>query len=83
MTYLEGKNVAVESGIKTLSEEIADMTHADKEEIAQIGGDENVVRRILLNCLLKLGSGFMRRPVSIIFIYAETKLQMVSRDDLF
>jgi hypothetical protein len=68
---------------KTLPEEIPYMTHADKEEIAQIGGEENVVWRILLRGLLELGSGFMRRLVSIIFIWAKTELQMVSRDDLF
>jgi len=59
------------------------VTHADEEENAQIGGEENVVWRILLMDLLELGSGFMRRLVSIVFVLAETKLQMVSRGDLF
>jgi hypothetical protein len=68
--------------MKTLPEEIAYVTQADEEEIAQIGGDENVVWRILLMDL-EVGSGFVRRPVSIIFVLAEAKLQMVSRNDLF
>lgn len=82
MTYIEGKQVAIESGIKTLPEEIPYMTYTYIKDIAQIGGEENVVWRVLLMCLLELGSGFMGRLVSIIFVWAKTELQMV-RDGLF
>lgn len=83
MTYLEGKKVTMESGIKSLSEEIADVTHTDEEEIAQVGGEKNVVWRVRFNGLLELASEFMRRLVSIIFVCTEAKLQMISGDDLF
>jgi hypothetical protein len=83
MTYVKGKNMTVESGIKSLSEEIADVTHTDEEEIAQVGGDKNVVWRVMFNGLLELASEFMRRRISIIFVYTEAKLQMISRNDLF
>ena len=69
--------------MKTLPKEISHVTHGDKEETAQTGGEENVVWRFLLMSLLELGSGCMGRRVSIIFVWAEAKLQMVSRDDLF
>jgi hypothetical protein len=75
--------VTIESGITTLPKEIPYMTYADIKEIAQIGGEDDVVRRILLTGLLELGSGFMRRLVSIIFVWAKTELQMVSGDGLF
>ena len=81
--HINGNQVTVESGIKTLSEEIPYMTHADKEEIAQNSGEEDVVWRVMLRGLLELGTGFMRRLVSIIFVWTKTELQMVSRDDLF
>ena len=83
MTYVKGKYVTVGSGIKTLPKEISYVTHEDKEEAAKIGGEENVVWRVLLMNFLELGSGFMGRCVSIIYVWAETKLQMVSREVLF
>jgi len=72
-----GKKVTVESGINTLSKEIAYVAYENEEEIAQIGGEENVVWRVLFIGLRELGPGFMRRSVSITFVCTETKLQMV------
>jgi hypothetical protein len=83
MTYIKGKQVTIESGIKTLPEEIPYTTYKDIKDIAQIGGEENVIWGVLLMGLLELGSGFMGRLVSIIFVWAKTELQMVSRDGLF
>ena len=69
--------------MKTLPKEISHVTHGDKEEIAQMGSEENVVWRVLLMSLLELGPRLMGGLVSIMFVWAETELQMVSRDDLF
>ena len=75
--------MTVESGIKSLPKEIPYMTYADKEEIAQISGEKNVVWRVMLRSLPELSSGFMGRLVSIIVVWAKSKLQMVGRDELF
>jgi len=59
------------------------MTHADEEEIAQVGGEKDVVRRILLVVFLEWGTWFVSCSVSIAFICTKTKLQMVEGNALF
>ena len=75
--------MTIESGTKTLPKEIPYMTHADKEKKAQIGGDDNVIWRVMLRSLPELSSGFMGRLVSIIVVWARSELQIISRDGLF
>lgn len=56
------------------------MANANEEEEAEVGGDEDVVRGILLVALFNRGSKFVCGPVSIVFIRAKAKLQMVGGD---
>jgi hypothetical protein len=82
-THIEGEKVTVERGMKALPEEVTYMTEAKEEEVAQVGGEKNVVRRILLVDLLELGPWFVCGFVSIIFVRAKTKLQMIGGGELF
>jgi len=53
---------------------------ANEDEEAEVCGDEDVVRGILLMVLFDLGPGFVCRPVPIVFIRAKAKLQMIGGD---
>jgi hypothetical protein len=72
--------MTVGCGIKALPKKVAYVADANEEEVAEVSGDENVVRGILLVALFDWGSKFVCRPVSIVFIRAKTKLQMVGGD---
>jgi hypothetical protein len=76
-THMGGEKVTVECGMKALPKKVAYVTDANEDEVAEVGGDEDVVRGILLAGLLDLGPRFVCGPVSIIFIRAEAKLQMI------
>jgi hypothetical protein len=54
-THIKGKEVTVECGMKALPKKVAYMTEANEEEVAQVGGEKDVVRRILLMDLFELG----------------------------
>jgi hypothetical protein len=54
-THIEGEKVTVECGMNALPKKVAYMTNANEENIAQIGGDNDVVRGILLVNLFELG----------------------------
>ena len=75
--------MTVGSGVEALPKEVAYMAQANEEKIAQICGKKNVVRRILLVRFFDLGPRFVCRPISIIFVRAKTKLQVVTRNELF
>jgi hypothetical protein len=83
LTHIEGEEVTVESGIETLPEKVAYVTEAKEDEVAQVGGEKNVVRRILLVNLLELNPWFVCGFVSIVFVRAKTKLQMIGGGELF
>lgn len=74
--------MTVGSGVEALPKEVAYMAQANEEKIAQIRGKENVVRRVLMK-FFDLGPRFVCRPISIIFVRAKTKLQMVGGNELF
>jgi hypothetical protein len=60
------------------------VTDAKEDEVAQIvGGEKNVVRRILLVDLLELDPWFVCGFVSTIFVRAKTELQMIGGGELF
>ena len=59
------------------------MTDTDEEEVAHVGGEKDVVWGILLVEHFELGPWFMCGSISIVFIRAKTKLQMVGRGKLF
>jgi len=69
--------VTIECGIEALPKKVAYVTDADDNEEAEVGGDEDVVRGILLVALLNLGPRFVCGPVSMVFIRAISKLQMI------
>lgn len=72
-----GEKVTVECGMKALPKKVAYVTDANEDEVAEVGRDEDVVRGILLAGLFDLGPRFVCGPVSIIFIRAKAKLQMI------
>lgn len=72
--------MTVGCGTKALPKKVAYVADANEEEVAQVGGDEDVVRGILLVALFDLGPRFVCGPVSIVFIRAKAKLQMVGGD---
>jgi hypothetical protein len=82
-THIEGEEVTVELGMKALPKKVAYMTDANEEEVAQVGGEKNVVRRVLLVELFELGPCFMSGFVSIVFVRAKTKLQVIGGGELF
>jgi hypothetical protein len=69
--------VTVECGTKALPKKVAYVTDANEDEVAEVGGDENVVRGILLVGLFELDPRFVCGPVPIVFIRAKAKLQMI------
>ena len=69
--------MTVGRGIKALPEKVAYVTDANDDNVAEVGGEEDVVRGILLVALLDLGPRFVCGPISIVFIRAKAKLQMV------
>ncbi len=69
--------------MNALPKKVAYMTNANEENIAHVGGDDDVVGGILLVNLFELGPWFVCGPVSIIFVRAETKLQMIGGGELF
>jgi hypothetical protein len=69
--------MTVGCGIKALPKKVAYVTDANDDEEAEVGGDEDVVRGILLGALFDLGPRFVCGPVSIVFIRAKAKLQMI------
>jgi hypothetical protein len=76
--------VTVGRGTKTFPQKVAYMAQAYKKEIAQICGKKDVVGRILLMKFFDLvGPWFVCRSISIIFVRAETKLQVVSGNEMF
>jgi hypothetical protein len=75
--------VTVGCGIKALPQKVAYMAQTNEEEIAQICGKKNVVGRILLVNQFDLGSWFVCRPISMILVRAETKLQVVGGNEMF
>jgi hypothetical protein len=77
-THIEGDEVTVGCGTKALPKKVAYVTDAKEDEVVEVGGDEDVVRGILLVALFYLGPRFVCGPVSIVFIGAKAKLQMIS-----
>jgi hypothetical protein len=75
--------VTVGRGTKALPKKVAYMAQANKEEIAQICGKKDVVGRILLMMFFDLGPWFVCRSISINFVRAETKLQVVGGNEIF
>ena len=75
--------MTVERRIKALPKEVAYMTDANEEQIAQISGKKNVVRGILLMRIFELGARFVCGFVSVVFVATETELQVVGRGKLF
>jgi len=75
--------VTVRGGTKALPKKVAYMAHANEEEIAQIGGNKNVVGGILFMIFFELSPLFVCRSVSIIFVCAKTKLQVLDGNELF
>ena len=75
--------MTIERGMNPFPKEVAHVTHANKEEIAQIGGNENIVGRVMFMKFFERGPWFVCRPVSIGFIRTKTKLKMVGRNELF
>jgi hypothetical protein len=51
--------MTIKRGTKSFSKKVTDVTHANKEEIAQIGGDENIVGRILFMKFFERGPWFV------------------------
>jgi hypothetical protein len=74
--------VTVECGTKALPKKVAYVTDANEKEVAEVRGDEDVVRGILLVGLFELGPRFVRGPVSIVFIRAKAKLQVIGGEVL-
>ena len=75
--------MTIERATKPFPKKVAYVTHANKEEIAQIGGNENIVRRIMFMKFFEWGPWVVCRPVSIGFVRTKTKLKMVGRNELF
>ena len=69
-------------GMKELPKKVAYMPKAKEEEIAQTCGEKNVVGRIL-QMFFDLDPWVVCRSISIIFVGAETKLQVVGGNVLF
>jgi hypothetical protein len=65
----------VERGMKALPEKVAHMTEANEEEVAQVGGKKDVVRRILPIDLFNLCPWFVPRLVSIVLESRSRKSQ--------
>jgi len=63
--------------MKALPKKVAYVADANEKEVAEVGGDEDVVRGILLVGLFDLGPSFVCGPVSIVFIRAKAKLQVI------
>jgi hypothetical protein len=68
--------------MKAFPQKVAYIPQAKEEEIAQICGDKNVVGRIL-HMFFDLGPWLVCRFISIIFVRAETKVQVVGGNKLF
>lgn len=75
--------MTIERGMNPFPKKVAYVTHANEEEIAQIGGYENIVRRFMFMKFFERGPWFVCRPVSIVFVCTKTKLKMVGRNELF
>lgn len=69
--------MTVECGIKAFPKKVPYVTDANEEEEAEVGGDEDVVRGILLVALFDRSPRFVCGPVSIVIIRAKAKLQMI------
>ena len=74
--------MTVGRGVKALPQKVAYIPQVKEEEIAQICGEKDVVGRIL-HMFFDLGSWFVCRSISIIFVRAETKAQVVGGNKLF
>jgi hypothetical protein len=69
--------MTVGCGMKVLPKKVAHVTDANEDKVVEVGGDEDVVRGILLVALFDLGPRFVCGPVSVVFIRAKAKLQMI------
>ena len=69
--------MTVECGTKALPEKVAYVADTNEDEVAEVGGDEDIIRGILLVDLFELGPRFVCGLVSIVFVRAEAKLQMI------
>lgn len=75
--------MTIERGTKPFPKKVTYVTHANKEEIAQIGGNENIVGGIIFVKFFERGPWFVCRRVSIVFVHAKPKLKMVGGNELF
>ena len=75
--------MTVRRGTKALPKKVAYVANANEEEIAQIGSDKNVVGGVLFMIFFELSPRFVCRSVSIIFVCAKTKLQVLEGNELF
>jgi len=68
---------------EALANEIAHMSQANKNKIADVCREENVIRGILLEMLWERRAGRVRRRETVFFTGAVTELGMDCRENLF
>jgi hypothetical protein len=76
------KQVRVEGRSETLSDKVAHMAEADKENIAEVGGDKDVIRRLRHFQEIDFFSGSENRCVSVLLVRTMTELGMDGAEHL-
>jgi hypothetical protein len=56
------------------------VTDANEDEVAEVDGDVDVIKGILLIALFALSPRFVYGPVSIVLIHAKAKLQIIGKE---
>ncbi len=82
-THVFKHEVSVGIGLETFAKEVPNMANNDDEDIADVGGEEDVVGRLLLDDTFDRFSKRMTRSEPEGFISAVTKFRVDGGENLF
>ena len=77
-----GHKMVIEPRQKTLSEEVAQMAQADEDNIGEVGGQQDIVRRLLFLRQTYCDASGVRRGVPKALVRAMAELRVYSGEDL-
>lgn len=76
------KQVFVVGGIQPFAEEVAHVSQADEDQIAEVRGNDDVVRRLVLDVIPDILARRMGRRMPILLVRAMAKFGVHGGEDL-